>query len=408
MDAMDRGNCRYCEAIVKQDSTYPVRQAQHGLDSSYPRCDFHWRFECAVCNRPRHFHAVAYCPEAQKFYCLHCAEEYRAPLETFWNWSYYYRLRCPWDKGWHPALDYAEYVGEHPWRLKPTWHREKIGISTEEEIPSLWDLQTLPADEVSDEDIRRSWNDVAAWWLSRYNPMGDLNREWVIDPVLLDYLGDVHGRRVLDAGCGTGYLARILAERGATVVGVDLSSGLLSKARREETKDPLGIAYHEADLSDLSFLEDRSFDAVVSNVVLQDVRRCAVAIMEISRVLRPGGLFVFSLTHPAFDRPPGEWIREPEDSERVEEWRGLLMGDYFDRQAVSWAPHGKPGALGFHLPLRDYFEALHNAGFVVRRLEEPLPSEEALEKHYRAMADFRRAPNFVVIEALKLNTHRGS
>ncbi len=405
---MDQVECRYCKAIKQHDEAYQVRSARHALDSSHPRCDFHWRFYCVVCGNARHFHAMAFCPGAEKFYCLHCSEEYRAPREGFWGWSYYYRLRCPWQDEWHTALDYLEYTGEHPWQLHPTWPREKVGMSPEQEIPPLWDSQTFPADEVSDEDIKRGWNDAAKWWFSRYNPRGDVNREWVIDPVLIAYLGDVRGTRVLDAGCGTGYLARILAQRGAMVVGVDLSSGLLSMARQEEARDPLRIAYHEGDLADLSFLEDNSFDAAVSNVVLQDVRRYGDAIAEIFRVLRPGGRFIFSITHPAFERPPGKWARQPEDSERIEEWRHFIMGEYFDRHAVSWAPHGKPHAIGFHRPMRDYFEALSSAGFVVRRLEEPLPSEEALEKHYRAMADFRRAPNFVVIEALKLDLQRNS
>ncbi len=393
--------CRYCRIIGQHAPSYEVRPAGHAQKSSHPRCDLHWRFECAVCGTARHFHAVAYCPRAEEFYCLHCAKEQRAPREAFWGWSYHYRLRCLWHEEWHDALDRLEFAGEHPWQLRPALRREKAGMSREEAIEPLWDLRSLPADQVSDEDIRRGWNEVAAWWPSLYNPRGDVNREWVIDPVLLDYLGDVRDRRVLDAGCGTGYLARILAGQGARVVGVDLSSGLLQTALQEEAREPLGIEFQEGDLSDLSFLPDGAFDAAVSNVVLQDVRRCAEAIAEMFRVLRPGGRFVFSITHPAFDRPPGEWIREPEDSERVEEWRGFLMGAYFDRKAGSRPPHGKPGAIGFHLPLRDYFEALADAGFLVRRLEEPLPGEEALEKHYRSMADFWRAPNFVVIEALK-------
>ncbi len=398
---MNQVNCRYCEDIRQHEGAHQVRRARHALDSSHPRCDFHWRFDCAVCESARHFHAMAYCPEAESFFCLYCAKEYRAPSEEFWGWSYYYRMRCPWHDEWHVALDCLEFRGEHPWQTRPDWQRRKVGMSTDEQIPSLWDFKILPADEVTDEDIRRGWDDVAGWWLSRYNPRGDLNREWVIDPVLLDYLGDVQGLRILDAGCGSGYLARILAGRGALVFGVDLSNGLLSMARQEEARDPMGITYREGDLAELFFLKDSSFDAAVSNIVLQDVRRYEAAVAEVFRILRPEGRFVFTITHPAFDRPPGEWVREPEDSERVEEWGGFVMGEYFDRHAVSWAPHGKPGAIGFHRPLRDYFEALSNSGFVVRRLEEPLPGEEALEKHYRSMADFQKAPNFIVIEALK-------
>lgn len=407
---MEQAYCRYCQAIGQHDGTYQNRRATHALESSYPRCDFHWRFVCAVCENARHFNATAFCPRTEKLFCLHCAPEHRVTRQSFWDWSYYYRLRCPWHQEWHSALDFLEHQGQHPWQDRPAWFRERRGMTSAEEITPAWDLQTAPAEDITDDAIRLAWDSVAKWWISRYSPRGDLNREWVIDPVLFEHLGDVKGLRVLDAGCGTGYFSRMLAERGAEVVGVDLSGELLAIAEQEEAQNPLGVTFHRADLADLSLLDDASFHVVISNVVLQDVRRYARATAEIFRVLRPEGRFIFSIIHPAFDSPPGRWVREPEDSERVEEWRYFAMDDYFQRSAAFWSPRGKPPAIGFHRPLRDYFEALYDAGFVVRRLEEPLPSEEALENHYRSMADLQRVPNFLVVEALKPaaeRPHRG-
>src|SRR5207245_2591753 len=75
-----------------------------------------------------------------------------------------------------------------------------------------------PTSRVSDATVRQGWDDVAGWWVQRYTEKGDINREWVIDPVLLAIAGDVRGQRILDAGCGNGYLSRILARRGALVV----------------------------------------------------------------------------------------------------------------------------------------------------------------------------------------------
>lgn len=396
---MARANCRYCEAIGQHDGGYEVQEARHARDA-YPRCDYHWRFVCAHCGDARHFNGTAFCPREERFFCLHCAPEHRAFQEGFWGWSYYYHARCPWHEEWHPALDYLEFRGEHPWQVRPSWEQEKRGLSTQEQIEPLWAFETAPTDSVSDDDVRRGWENVAGWWVSHYSPKGDVNREWVIDPVLLDFLGDVEGLRVLDAGCGAGYLARLLAQKGATVQGVDLSPALLSFAKQEEAQEPLGIEFHEADLADLSAFAEDSFDAVVSNVALQDVHRYREALGEISRVLQAGGRFIFSITHPAFDLP-GRWVREPEDSERVEEWRHFAKDRYFDRDVVFWSPPDTPPVVGFHRPLRDYTEALHDAGFVILRLEEPVPSDEALEKHYRQMADLFRVPNFLIIDARK-------
>lgn len=391
-------DCRYCQIIHQHQEAYPLRPARHALDSSHPRCDRHWRYECAVCGNAHHFDGTAFCPEEERFFCVDCAPENSAQQTHFWDWSYHYRLRCPWHDGTHDALDYLEFQGTHPWQRRAEWEATRQGMTTSEALPSEWDLDVGPAEAVTDEDLARGWDGVAEWWLPRCNPRGDLNREWVIDPVLLDFVGELKDRRVLDAGCGTGYLSRRLAQEGAIVVGVDFSRGLLAFARREEMASPLGVTYHEGDLAEVPFLEDGSFDVAVSNMVLQDVRRYREAVAEIFRVLRPGGRFVFSLTHPAFDRPPARWVHEPPDSARVED-RQLLLSDYFERNAIYWAPSGKPPAIGFHRPLRDYFEALHDAGFVVHRLEEPLPGREALQKHFRQMVDFKQAPNFILIDA---------
>lgn len=224
----------------------------------------------------------------------------------------------------------------------------------------------------------------------------------MIDPALFRLLGDVKGRRVLDAGCGSGYLARLLAAKGAEVVGVDHSAQLLEIARREEKKEPLGVKYLKADLGRLSPLAEAVFDVVVSNVVLQDVVAFDDAFREFHRVLRPGGRLLFSVTHPCFERPvPGMWIREPPDTERIEEWRGLLLDRYYDRVALWWGPSGQPPMVGFHRTLEDYTTALGAAGFLIARMEEPRPGPEAIERMYRQFADYLRVPNFLIVEALQ-------
>ncbi len=122
----------------------------------------------------------------------------------------------------------------------------------------------------------------------------------LIDPVLLRMVGNVTGLRVLDLGCGNGYLARKLAKQGAKVTGVDSSARLIGLARARENKDPLGITYHAADAANLELLEDESFDMTVSNMAMMNIARADVATREASRVLRPKGRLAMSLSHPLF------------------------------------------------------------------------------------------------------------
>ncbi len=274
-------------------------------------------------------------------------------------------------------------------------------MSRSNEIPERWTSRVGPMSRVSDAAVRKGWDDVSRWWVQRYTEKGDINREWVIDPELLSIAGDVKDRRILDAGCGNGYLSRILAKRGARVVGVDVSPRLLAVAKLSEARAPLGIRFLRGDLADLSSIEARTFDLVISNVVLQDVRRLEAALRELHRVLRPAGRLVFSIAHPSFDVPPAHWVREPRDSDRPEERPFIAVDRYFDRVALYWGPRGQPELVGFHRPLRDFTEGLRKAGFVIARLEEPQPTPEAIKRRYRQFADQLRVPNFLIIEARK-------
>ncbi len=394
--------CRYCSLIKETAPRYRVRDARHALDSSFPRCDLHWRFVCAACGKPRHFHAIAFCHRKRAFFCLACAPEHPAASGRFWAWTYSYRMKCPWREEHHAALDRLEYDRRHPWQRWPAWSRARRGMTPSEDLPERWWSKVAPMNGITDDDVRKGWDDVAEWWVSRYTEKGDINREWVVDPALFEILGDVRGRRVLDAGCGTGYLARLLAKAGASVDGVDVSAKQLEAARADQARETLDIRYREGDLSDLGFFPADTFDVAVSNIVLQDVRRLPEAVREIHRVLRPGGRFIFSITHPSFEAPvPGRWISEPADSERIEDRQGMVVDRYFDRVAVYWGPPGEHLAVGFHRPLRDYFDALKRAGFLVSRYEEPLPKEEALQRFPRYFRDMVRIPNFLIVEAVK-------
>jgi 2-polyprenyl-3-methyl-5-hydroxy-6-metoxy-1,4-benzoquinol methylase len=70
---------------------------------------------------------------------------------------------------------------------------------------------------------RDLWNRVADDWRIQVGEDGDGNRILNSDPVLWAFAGDVNGLTMLDAGCGTGYLSKKLHDRGARVIGIDVS-----------------------------------------------------------------------------------------------------------------------------------------------------------------------------------------
>jgi ubiquinone/menaquinone biosynthesis C-methylase UbiE len=126
----------------------------------------------------------------------------------------------------------------------------------------------------------------------------------------LQVVGSVTGLRVLDLGCGNGYLARKLAKQSAKVTGVDSSVRLIELARARENKNPLGITYHATDAANLEMLEDESFDITISNMAMMNIARADVAIRGASRVLRPEGRLVMSLSHSCFETGNSAWLIE--------------------------------------------------------------------------------------------------
>jgi 2-polyprenyl-3-methyl-5-hydroxy-6-metoxy-1,4-benzoquinol methylase len=113
---------------------------------------------------------------------------------------------------------------------------------------------------------------------------------------MLDLLGNLDGLTILDAGCGEGYLSRVLASRSAKVTGIDVSPRLIQIARE---KDPDGaIEYRVGDLSKPLPEYEEHFDAIASRLVLNDVYDYKGFIATLTSVLKPGGRLVVAMNNP--------------------------------------------------------------------------------------------------------------
>ena len=222
------------------------------------------------------------------------------------------------------------------------------------------------------------WPELADWYDAKMGDLGDLWHRELIDPPLIALIGEVRGKRLLDLGCGNGYLARRFARAGATVVGVDTSAPVIALAERRESAQPLGIRFHAHDAGRLPMLPDESFDLVYANMSLMDMPDAAGPIRESARVLRPGGRLVASISHPCFDTPnASSWLSERKEYTTTVSRRVGRYREPFD-DLVLWRPVDRADFLtrAYHRPLSWYVRELGGAGLAVTAMEEPAGSAE--------------------------------
>ncbi|MDF0374322.1 class I SAM-dependent methyltransferase [[Kitasatospora] papulosa] len=193
-------------------------------------------------------------------------------------------------------------------------------------------------------------------------------------PAMLALAGDVAGRRILDAGCGSGALFAALRDRGAMVSGFDSSAGMLGLARQRLGD---GADLQVAELGSPLPYPDDTFDDVVASLVLHYLEDWGPALAELRRVLRPGGRLIASVDHPfAVNLIHREAGREAEC-------------DYFDttKWTVEWSMGGQTTLVSrWNRPLHAMIEAFTRAGFRITVISEPEPDPAARELFPEAIA----------------------
>lgn len=213
---------------------------------------------------------------------------------------------------------------------------------------------------------RRWWDGAADAYQAEHGAfLGDTRFVWGpegIDEADVRLLGDVDGLRLLEIGCGAGQCGRWLGTQGARTVGIDLSYRQLHHATVLNGRTGVGLPVAQADAQRLPFA-DGVFDAACSSYgALPFVADLPAVLAEVSRVLRPGGRFVFSVTHPfrwCFLDAPGD--------------EGLYAcHPYFDRRAyVEADDDGTVAYVEHHRTVGDWVRSLSEAGFRLVDLVEP-------------------------------------
>ncbi|MCE9687907.1 class I SAM-dependent methyltransferase [Shewanella sp. AS16] len=205
-------------------------------------------------------------------------------------------------------------------------------------------------------------------------------------------LPPLEGRRVVDLGCGYGWFCRAARELGAdSVLGIDLSSKMLAQARA--TTQDEAIEYQQGDLDGL-MLAPKSVDLAYSSLALHYLADLRPLFATLYRALKPGGRLVFSTEHPIFTCSPNQGWLVDEAGKRS--WAVNSYQAEGERRS-DWMAKG---VIKYHRTLGTMVNALLQAGFELRQLNEWGPSAQQIAAN-PALAEEAERPMLLLIAAQK-------
>lgn len=231
---------------------------------------------------------------------------------------------------------------------------------------------------------QKYWSAISTAYDEVVGEVGDPSQNKIINPIIEKLLGDLSGKTVLDGGCGNGYWSRKLSKTAKKVVGIDFTSELIAKAN--ERGVPNNVTFLVGNLGNLD-LESEMFDVVLLNMVLIDIENLNQVAGEISRVTKPGGSVVISITHPCFENPPNTYSLKNDRNQTT----ARVISNYFKEGLVLDEANQYQH---YHYTLSYYLNSFAQNTFVVEKMEEPNSAEimQAGTDHY---------PYFLIIKLRK-------
>ena len=258
----------------------------------------------------------------------------------------------------------------------------------------------------ANEETRQAWNANAAFWDEHMGEGNDFVNllEW---PPIERLLAVQPGQRILDIACGNGLASRRLAALGAQVTAFDFSEKLIEIAR-SKLNPRARIAYHVLDGTDekaLLELGRAAFDAALCNMGLFDMAEIGPLFHALPHLIRAGGLFVFSLTHPGFNNASCVQVVEQNDDQgAIKTVCSVKVSHYLTpSQSYGSAISGQPRPqCYFDRPLQDYLNLAFKNGFVLDGFEERgFPPDHPQGRLLKSGGNFSEIP-LVLVARLRL------
>jgi len=233
----------------------------------------------------------------------------------------------------------------------------------------------------------------------------DILRHELLLPELIDLIGDVAGRRILDAGCGDGTLVELLTSQGAVATGVDSAAEMVQIASSRVGEDrilrhdiAMPLPEHDIAMPLPEHAAAEPFDGIVANMVFHCLDRIDSALEALAGALRTGGWLVFSILHPAFHQSPQQIGALKRLTGPGGDWSFPVTAPYLQKVRFQKSIADSAATVTHvHRPISEYMNALAGADFRVEAVREPLlagPSSR-IPRYYHASV----IPRFLLVRA---------
>jgi len=187
----------------------------------------------------------------------------------------------------------------------------------------------------------------------------------------LNLLGDVEEKRIVELGCGAAENSITLAKKGGICTGVDISLEQLKYAKNLIIENKVKIELIEGDIENLIMIDDDIFDIAISTFALDWMQDLNAAFKEAYRILKPNGIFVFSMQHPIYNLLGAEDL----DLKELK-----ISVSYFEKEVTFVESTGID--LRVHASkISDIINGLIRIGFNIENILEPKPLERDVIPH---------------------------
>lgn len=254
----------------------------------------------------------------------------------------------------------------------------------------------------TDKKTIKSYDKYAKKWADKLRGGQNLAQKYIEKPAMYSKLPSLKGKSIICVGCGTGEECEHLKILGASrVVGIDISQGLVEIAKKSFHR----LEFYVMDMEKIT-LPPASFDLAYSSLTLHYVESWTKTLKSIYKILKPGGVFLFSTHHP---------VNWGADIKRGDEKNTFLMGytkynhkdeyeifgDYLNTRKINDVWYGDFEVSFYHKPFSSIIREILDSGFKIVDFTEPKAVARAKKEKYSFWKVHQKIPLFMIFELRK-------